>query len=143
MSLRTRLIAALIVLAAAGLVTLAAVTYAEQRSFLLDRVDQQAHDAQRAVNFELVGPDGGPGAPGGGVAPLPPPLLRASGIGGGVGPGRGRPPGPPPDEGGSGPQGLPRGTVGQLRTARGAVVRSTSVRSYGENDLPAPKLPAR
>jgi two-component system OmpR family sensor kinase len=138
MSLRARLIAALIVLAAAGLVTLAAVTYAEQRSFLLDRVDQQARDAQRAVNFELIGPDGGPGAPGVGVAPLPPPLLRGIGIG----PGRGRPPGPPPDEGGSGPQGLPRGTVGQLRTARGVVVRSTSVRSYGENDLPAPKLPA-
>src|SRR5436190_5735512 len=107
MSLRTRLIAALIALAAAGLITLAAVTYAEQRSFLLDRVDQQAHDAQRAVNFELIGPGVGPGAPAPrGLRVLPPPLLR-----GAVGPG------PPPDEGGSGPQGLPRGTVGQLRTA--------------------------
>ena len=131
MSLRTRLIAALIVLAAAGLITLAAVTYAEQRSFLLDRVDQQARDAQRAVNFELAGPDGGPGIPGRALRVPPPPLLR------GVGPG------PPPDEGGSGPQGLPRGTVGQLRTALGRVVRSTSVRSYGENALPGPKLPAR
>src|SRR5437764_15350661 len=98
MSLRARLIAALIVLAAAGLITLAAVTYAEQRSFLLHRVDQQARDAQRAVNFELVGPDGGaPGLPGRGLHILPPPLLR-----GGIGPGP-----PPPDEGGSGPQGLP------------------------------------
>jgi two-component system OmpR family sensor kinase len=133
MSLRTRLIAALIVLAAAGLITLAAVTYAEQRSFLLDRVDQQARDAQRAVNFELVGPDGGaPGLPARGLrGVLPPPLLRGD---------IGR--GPPPDEGGSGPQGLPRGTVGQLRTAGGRVVRSTSVRSYGETALPAPKLPA-
>jgi two-component system, OmpR family, sensor kinase len=129
MSLRTRLIAALIVLAAAGLVTLAAVTYAEQRSFLLDRVDQQARDAQRAVNFELVGPDGGPGMPGGRLRLAPPPLLR------GVGPG------PPPDEGGSGPQGLPRGTVGQLRGPAGRVIRSTSVRSYGEDALPGPKLP--
>src|SRR3954469_16280575 len=79
MSLRTRLIAALIVLAAAGLVTLAAVTYAEQRSFLLDRVDQQARDAQRAVNFELVGPDGGPGMPGAGLRLAPPPILSGGG----------------------------------------------------------------
>src|SRR3954467_8917148 len=134
MSLRTRLIAALIVLAAAGLVTLAAVTYAEQRSFLLDRVDQQARDAQRAVNFELWGPDGGPGAPPGVALRLPPPpLLRGVGV-------RGQ--GPPPDEGGSGPQGLPRGTVGQLRTPLGRVVRSTSVRSYGEGAPPAPKPPS-
>src|SRR3954468_2029062 len=129
MSLRARLIAALIVLAAAGLVALAAVTYAEQRSFLLDRVDQQARDAQRAVNFELVGPGGAPGIPGARFGLPPPPLLR------GVGPG------PPPDEGGSGPQGLPRGTVGQLRGPLDRVIRSTSVRSYGENALPGPRLP--
>jgi two-component system OmpR family sensor kinase len=127
-SLRVRLIAALIVLAAAGLVTLAAVTYAEQRSFLLDRVDQQAHDAQRAVSFELAGV-GEPGALPPGPRLPPPPLLR------GPGPGHG-------DEGGSGPQGLPRGTVGQLRTALGRVVRSTAVRSYGDEALAAPKLPS-
>src|SRR5947208_15547706 len=120
MSLRTRLIAALIVLAAAGLVTLAAVTYAEQRSFLLDRVDRQARDAQRGINFELIGPDGA-GAPLPGLRIPPPPLLGGSGR-----------PGGPPDEGGTGPQGLPRGTVGQLRTPRGRIVRSTSVRPYGE-----------
>jgi two-component system OmpR family sensor kinase len=133
-SLRARLIAALIVLAAAGLVTLAAVTYAEQRSFLLDRVDQQARDAQRAVNFELVGPDGGPGAPAPAFRPPPPPLLRGIARGRGV-------LGPPPDVGGSGPQGLPRGTVGQLRGPLDRVLRTTSVRTYGENSLPAPKLP--
>src|SRR5437763_12598647 len=131
MSLRKRLIAALIVLAAAGLITLAAVTYAEQRSFLLDRVDQQAGDAQRAVNFELVGPDAGPGTPLPRLRIVPPPLLRRGNVGIGG-------PGPPPDEGGSGPQGLPRGTVGQLRNGLGRVVRSTSVQSYGENALPAP-----
>src|SRR3954447_15551323 len=85
MSLRARLIAALIVLAAAGLVTLAAVTYAEQRSFLLDRVDQQARDAQRAVSFELAG--GGFPLPR--ARPPPPPLRR----------GRGAPPAPPPAPG--------------------------------------------
>src|SRR3954470_24565328 len=99
MSLRARLIAALLVLAAAGLVTLAAVTYAEQRSFLLDGVDKQARDAQRPVSFQLAGTGG-------------PPLV-ARGIG--------RPPFPPPprdgdepgSDGGSGPQGLERGTYGQ------------------------------
>src|SRR3954470_6263283 len=104
MSLRARLIAALLVLAAAGLVTLAAVTYAEQRSFLLDGVDKQARDAQRAVSFELLGAGGIPGIR------HPPALIR----------GGATPPGPPPaappddsgigDGGGSGPQGLPRGT---------------------------------
>src|SRR4051794_40719980 len=129
MSLRARLIAALIVLAAAGLVTLAAVTYAEQRSFLLDRVDQQARDAQRAVNFDLAGPGRPGGPPPGGLGLPPPPPLRGNG-----GPGDG-------DEGGSGPQGLPRGTVGQIRTPFGRVVRSTAVRSYGAAALPLPKLP--
>src|SRR3954447_15039785 len=138
MSLRARLIAALIVLAAAGLVTLAAVTYAEQRSFLLDQVDQQARDAQRAVSFELAGR----GFPIAGVR-HPPPLIR-----GGIG--SGAPPQPPPppvdadgDGGGSGPQGLPRGTVGQIRNSSGQVIESTAVRSYGDDALPAPKLPAK
>ena len=130
MSLRARLIAALLVLAAAGLVTLAAVTYAEQRSFLFDGVDKQARDAQRAVSFELTGPGGIPGRP--------PPLLPST---------DGRPPRPvdpgEPDGGGSGPQGLPRGTVGQIRNASGAVIESTAVRSYGDDALPAPTLPAQ
>src|SRR4051795_3339900 len=127
--------AALLVLATAGLVTLAAVTYAEQRSFLLDGVDKQACDAQRAVSFELAG-TGFP-LP---VARPPPPLIR------GVVPGRPPQPAPPPapgdgdgDRGGSGPQGLPRGTVGQLRSSSGAVIDSTAVRSYGDQALPAPK----
>src|SRR3954451_3905608 len=136
MSLRARLIAALLVLATAGLVTLAAVTYAEQRSFLLDGVDKQARDAQRAVTFELAG--AGFPLP---VARHPPPLIR------GV---RGRPPQPVPplapgdgdgDGGGSGPQGLPRVTVGQLRNSSGSVIDSTAVRSYGDQALPAPHLP--
>jgi two-component system OmpR family sensor kinase len=138
MSLRARLIAALIVLATAGLVTLAAVTYAEQRSFLLDRVDQQARDAQRPVSFALDG--GGFLVPG---IRRPPPLIR--GI-----PGQPQPLAPPtqPGEGddgggGSGPQGLPRGTVGQLRNSRGTVVKKTAVRSYGDVALPAPNLPAK
>jgi len=44
-SLRTRLVAGLLALAAVGLVLLAGVTYFEQRHFLYDRVDQQAKAA--------------------------------------------------------------------------------------------------
>jgi two-component system OmpR family sensor kinase len=68
-SLRTRLVAGLLVLAAVGLVLLAGVTYAEQRHFLYDRVDQQAtagaarvppeDDARRGPAF-----GGGYGPPG-------------------------------------------------------------------------------
>src|SRR3954453_22000373 len=141
MSLRARLIAALLVLATAGLVTLAAVTYAEQRSFLLDRVDQQAHDAARAVQFQLLGP-----RLRGGGTPFPLPGVRP-----GAGPAGGRPvaPPPPPNDpdndgnAGSGPQGLPGGTVGQVRDASGKVVSTTTVRSYESTALPPPDLPDR
>src|SRR4051794_2276522 len=118
--------AALLLLTTAGLVTLAAVTYAEQRSFLLDGVDKQARDAQRAVAFELGG--GGPPL---GRPHLPPP--PGAGIPGGIGDG---------DGGGSGPQGLEQGTYGQLRASDGTVLAATTARSYGEAALPAPKLPA-
>ena len=49
MSLRARLIAVLLALAAAGMLVLGAVTYATQRSFLTERVDEQARAAQAAV----------------------------------------------------------------------------------------------
>ena len=52
-SLRTRLIAGLLVVSAAGLVLLGAITYAEQRSFLVDRVDQQARSASPSVSHAL------------------------------------------------------------------------------------------
>jgi two-component system OmpR family sensor kinase len=72
-SLRTRLVAGLLVLAAVGLVLLAGVTYFEQRHFLYDRVDQQAKAATER-------------------APLGGQLPRGPGFGGGYGPpGRGGP----------------------------------------------------
>ncbi len=52
-SLRARLIAGLLVLAALGLLLLGGITYAEQRSFLLDRVDQQARAATRVLSRAL------------------------------------------------------------------------------------------
>src|SRR3954447_10181856 len=127
MSLRARLIAALLVLTTAGLVTLAAVTYAEQRSFLFERVDRQAQDAVRPVTIQLAGPPvpGFGGRPG--FAP-PPPIPRGDDQ-----------PGP---DGGSGPQGLERGTYGELRNSSGAGIDSTTVTSYGEAAVPAPNIPA-
>src|SRR5919201_1338043 len=53
MSLRARLLAGLLVLAAAGLLTLAAITYAEQRSFLYERVDSQLSAARFPVSTKL------------------------------------------------------------------------------------------
>ena len=128
MSLRTRLIAALLVLTTAGLVTLAAVTYAEQRSFLLDGVDKQARDAQRPVSIQLAGPG------------VPPPVAGRPGFGPPPFGHGGDAPGP---DGGSGPQGLERGTYGQLRGPSGAVISSTTVTSYGQDALPKPKIPAQ
>src|SRR4030081_3384735 len=49
MSLRARLLACLVGLAAAGLIVVGVVTYAEQRSFLLARTDQQAIAAPQSV----------------------------------------------------------------------------------------------
>ena len=74
-SLRARLVAGVLALAAAGLIVLAAVTYVEQRSFLIDRVDGQVRAAQGSADFGLTGrplphaeirgrPDHGGGPPG-------------------------------------------------------------------------------
>jgi two-component system OmpR family sensor kinase len=76
-SLRTRLVAGLLVLAAVGLVLLAAVTYFEQRHFLYDRVDQQAKAATQRMPLGAQ-PPRGPGF-GGGYGPP----GRGGGVGGG------------------------------------------------------------
>jgi two-component system, OmpR family, sensor kinase len=121
-SLRTRLIAGLLALATIGLVVLAGVTYAEQRSFLLTRVDQQARTAlgpiDRALDLRGIG------APPGGFGDG----LRGPRPGGGTdGPGA-----PGVD--------LPPGTYGQRRTASGKVLGSVAL-SYGQTTLPKPRLP--
>jgi two-component system OmpR family sensor kinase len=85
MSLRTRLVAGLLVLAAVGLVLLAGVTYAEQRHFLYDRVDQQAKAATERM-------------PLGGQPPRGP-------FGGGYGPAGRGPGGDGDDRGPAGPAG--------------------------------------
>ena len=75
-SLRARLLAALLALTALGLLLVGTITYVEQRSFELDRIDRQATSALPAVAGELHGiggdeqraPRGGP-PPSGGLPP--------------------------------------------------------------------------
>jgi two-component system OmpR family sensor kinase len=128
-SLRARLMVGLLVLAAIGMVTLAAVTYAEQRSQLYDRVSQQAESALTPISAKLDavganvlgGPDDHQGGPGG--------------FGGG----------PPPDDGhGHGPHGaLAAGyAVGQRRDPSGKPVgQNVVLRGPGQGQLPAPRFP--
>jgi two-component system, OmpR family, sensor kinase len=131
-SLRARLLAVLVALAALGLIALAAITYAEQRSFLYERVDDQTRAAIPAVSRQLA-PEGRRGLP------------RPPGIPPGARPPSGAP--VPPDEHGpgghdEGPElNLPPGTYGQRRNASGKVTGTTVV-TYGQKAPPAPRLPA-
>lgn len=116
MSLRARLVAGLLVLSALGLMLLAGITYAEQRSFLLERVDEQARAAVPLVNREAYRQATGAEAPGDRFRP---------------------PPGAPRD----GPErGLPAGAFGQIRDADGTV-RATVTLGFGRRtstgELPA------
>jgi len=125
-TLRARLVVGLVALAAVGLVALAGITYAEQRSFLLERVDQQLQEAGPQLAHALAdqgvgrapggpgpggpgGPGGGPGGPGGGPAPT-----------------------------------LPPGTWGARYDRDGERIGSPVAIVYGETaeDLPQPRLPA-
>jgi two-component system OmpR family sensor kinase len=121
-SLRARVLASVLLLAAVGLVLLAAVTYAEQRSFLEDRVNQEVRGAGPTVSqvLDRLG--------------LRPPGSAASPTGG-AGRGLGR---------GPGGQGLtlPPGTYGQRRDASGKVL-GHELFSYGQAAPPAPKIPAQ
>ncbi len=125
MSLRTRLIAGLLAIATVGLLVLGGVTYAEQRSFLLDRIDRQSEAALNAVDRRLglrglAGQDPNPfGSPGAGR------LLR-----------------PPRRDGGPDLFNVPPGTFGQQRTADGRVLDSTVLFLNGQDAPSAPKLPA-
>jgi two-component system OmpR family sensor kinase len=138
-SLRARVLASVLLLSAAGLVLLAAVTYAEQRSFLEGRVDQEVKGAVLALSFQLdriLAPqpgssNGSPARPGASSAFGPQgDLGRAAGPGGGP-------------NGGGGNLNLPPGTYGQRREASGKVLGHVDIR-YSESEAvaPAPKIPA-
>jgi two-component system OmpR family sensor kinase len=122
MSLRARLILGLVLLAALGLVLAGSITYAEQRSFLLERVDDQARAAAPALARELS-EQGVTGLPGGSGGP---------GFGrGGRGPG-GRGGGPPRVN-------LPPGTYGELRDSGGRIVGTPVTVSFGQQAFPPPR----
>src|SRR3954452_16609264 len=117
-SLRSRLLAAVLVLSAVGLLLLGAVTYVEQRSFQLTRIDQQARAAPPAVAGALASQ--------------------------GIGPALGDPdpdhdhPATPP---GGGPNiRLPLGTYGECRDPSGKTVGAPIVFNYGQNVTADPKL---
>ncbi len=121
MSLRTRLLLGMVVLVAAGLTVTAVITYEEQRSFLLDRVDQQVQSGLVPVAFELRLPA---------TRPARAPGARRFPFGGLLGR---RPPG-------IGPASLPPGTFGELIGPGGQVLRRRTF-TYGEPAPAPPKLP--
>ncbi|MBA3264488.1 MAG: HAMP domain-containing histidine kinase, partial [Thermoleophilaceae bacterium] len=114
-----RLVATLLALSAAALLALGAITYASQRSFEQDRVDEQTRAAEPTVEHALD--DQGLDA------------MGELGPGGQAG-GQGVPPGPEAD--------LPPGTYGERRAADGTVLDQVEL-TYGQDALPAPDLPRR
>ncbi|MCW3015853.1 MAG: histidine kinase [Solirubrobacterales bacterium] len=125
MSLRTRLIAGLLCIATIGLLVLGGITYAEQRSFLLDRIDRQAGTLLTAVDRRLEQPGGPYGQE---------PNVFA--------PGAGLPERPP--RGGGGPGDLVNpapGIYGQRRSPDGTVQGSVPLFLNGQDPPSPPKLP--
>jgi two-component system, OmpR family, sensor kinase len=118
-SLRGRLIAALLAIGAVGLLLLGGITYAEQRSFLFDRVDGLARAAVGPVDDALGGRGIGP-------------RHDADDQGRRLGD-------VPPDR----RSGLPSGTYGQRRDATGAVIGGGFLVDVGQGRASVPRLPAR
>ncbi|MHB8242959.1 MAG: sensor histidine kinase [Solirubrobacteraceae bacterium] len=132
-SLRARVLASVLVLAAAGLVLLAGVTYTEQRSFLEERIDQQLTSAGPAVSRVLdnsgfrpphtgrssssTESDNAP-ADSSGKASKQTPRSKGPGLN------------------------LPPGTFGQRRTASGQILGHIDISFAQESKPPQPKLPA-
>jgi two-component system, OmpR family, sensor kinase len=118
-SLRARVLASVLLLATLGLVALAAVTYAEQRSFLLGRVDQQLRGSGDALSIALDNAGFGP-------------AVTNGPSDGDNHAGHGRP--------GAAPSNLPPGTYGQRRAASGKVLGHILI-SYGQAAPAAPQIP--
>lgn len=116
MSLRARLLIGLVALVAIGLGVTAVVTYEEQRSFLLTRVDQQVADSRTpvSVTLNLIHPQGSASrpAPPASAHSHAPSTLQTS------------------------------GTYGMVLDANGTVLQSHSF-TYGESPLSPPALPRR
>jgi two-component system OmpR family sensor kinase len=116
-SLRARLLAAVLALTAVGLLLLGGITYAEQRSFLYDQVDQELRDGIGQVPFQL-----GERPPG-----------REPDHDGGGGP---RPGGRPSF-------GLPTGSYVQQRDASGRVLAGAVIQTPIQTVTARPSLPAQ
>jgi two-component system OmpR family sensor kinase len=112
-SLRGRLVAGVLVLAAVGMLLVGAATYASQRSFQLDRLDSQLRAAVPALAHEFRDP----GA-------REPPFQNAR-----------RGPGGPPAGGGA-----PTDTFGEQRDSSGKVLKSDFL--VPDDTGTKPKLPA-
>jgi two-component system OmpR family sensor kinase len=123
MSLRARLLVGIVVLVAAGLAVTAIVTYEEQRSFLLDRVDQQVASALVPLRFQLGARTSADRQRPSGSGSQRPPFGRRPGA-----------PGPA--------SALPPGTFGEIIGPTGSVLRRRTF-SYGEKTGPVPTIPAR
>jgi two-component system OmpR family sensor kinase len=119
-SLRSRLLAAVLVLSAVGMLLLGAITYAEQRSFQFQRIDDQARAAPPSAAHALADVGVGPAFDN-------------------RDPDRGGPGGPPP---GGGPQHLlPQGTYVERRNAAGKSL-GHNVADYSQDVTANPALPA-
>ena len=115
-SLRARLVAGLVALAAAGLIVAAAVTYAEQRSFQLDRVDQQVRSAVVPLSGQLD--ERGPSLPS-----------------------RHSPHGDDDHAPGERDSNFPYGTYGERRNASGQRVATIPLVRVGQTTPKTPELP--
>jgi two-component system OmpR family sensor kinase len=116
-SLRVRLVAAVLALSAAGMLLLGAITYFEQRSFQLQRIDEAVRSAPPAAARALADDGVGPAFDGRG---------------------RGGPGGPPP--GGGDQHLLPQGTYVERRNAAGKSL-GHNVSDYGQDVTANPALP--
>ncbi len=127
MSLRARLTAGVVALATVGLLVAGAVTYTQQRSFQLHRIDDQARAAIGVVRAELGRPDGS------GRPRLGGPFPRG-----------GRAPDPDGDGDRGQGAGLPTALYGERRDAAGRSLGPVRPRlPEGETAPPAPRLPSR
>ena len=115
-SLRARLVAGVVILAAVGLIVLGGVTYAEQRSFQLDRIDQQVHAAVFPLSGQLD--------------------QRSPNL-----PSRPAPDGDSDHGPGGHDDNFPYGTYGERRNAYGTVVAKLPVTRYGQTTPETPSLP--
>src|SRR3954471_21912678 len=113
MSLRARLLVLLLGMTALGLTALAAITYVEQRSFQLQRADDQARATLPAVERRFE-PEHrfGPGRPPGGGGPGPDAFN------------------------------LPAGVYAEVRGSTGQVEQKGFLLGYGQSPPAAPALPA-